>query len=324
MQFRSRREGQYFFTEVFGVTVNAISEQYQFLLRLLFDEELREQFAENRSAVFAEEGLSSATIKAFSKLDIYGLNLDAQGRKRYIMNSLCRSYPITSAAIGSLPNGPRSLSSFLKSSVIFQPIGQRNLAYGRHLKRLITLNHWGASRATMYLMETFLQFENALIENAISIRSAVTLGNPPPAPIEYSASHFKKCRVHLPPFLLAVVLPTSTEMMKTALAQISSANAWDTICAGVLDFSRLNTLARSDLDPVTVIARGLVSKLSHERAGAGGLSPLIGVHHLQIEMVQDRKEWLQSFDGSKKIRDYPMNEQKRIKNLIHAGFLTLR
>ena len=254
-------------------TMNSISEQYQFLLRLMFDEELREQFTENRMAVFQEEGVCAETIRAFKNLDAYGLDFDCQGRKRYIMNSLCRAYPITSAAIGSLPNGDRDLSSFLKSPVIFEPVAQRNAAYGRHLTRLINLNHWRAPRAAMYLINTFLQFENALIENAVSIRTAVNLGQIPPNPIEYTANQFKNYRVHLPPFLVAVVLPTSTEMMKTALAHVSATNAWDTICSGVLHFARVNTLARGDIDPVTVVARGLVSKKSHERSAAGGISP---------------------------------------------------
>ena len=90
---------------------------------LLFDRDLRARFVGDRRAVLNESGLSPAARSRFQALDAAGLALDAELRERYLMSALCRGFPLTCAALGSLPEGDAALARFLAAPAVFAPLG---------------------------------------------------------------------------------------------------------------------------------------------------------------------------------------------------------
>ncbi|MCB9761137.1 MAG: hypothetical protein H6739_14955 [Alphaproteobacteria bacterium] len=289
----------------------------RFLERLLFDQELRARFAADRGATLAAHGVEAPGL--FADLDLHGLELDAQVRRRYLMSALCRPFPLSAAALGAAPGGPARLSAFLASPHLFGPLGARTAAFGDHLARLLALAD--LPPVTKGLLQANLGWERALVDNAAALREAAARGEAPGLPPKPAASALKKGRLTLPPYLLAAELPLPTGLLRAALDGVSAADAWARVEAGALDPGRVVTVSRADPVPVTMLARGYVAGMSQDRAGAGGVAPLVDVRHLTVELSGRQGALLAMLQERPRLRDLPAARARVLRRLAEAGVL---
>ena len=260
-------------------------------------------------------GECGADPALFLAVDAEGLRIDAEGRRRYLMSALCRPYPLSAAAVGAAL-GPRSLSAFLASPAIFGPLGRRSAAFGDHLGRLIELSLPGPAQG---LLQATLALERGLVDNAAALRQAAEAAPGPPQ--KPSSGQLKRGKIALPPYFMAVELPVPPELLRAALAGVGPEDAWARIEAG-LDFDRVVAVARGDAGPVTVLARGFVRGMSLERAGAGGVSPLVDLSHLSATLAGRQAAAVQALVG-KRLGELPAARLRMARALVEAGVLGL-
>lgn len=286
----------------------------QLMERLLFDEELRERFFADRAAVIEEAGVPPAL---FLSVDAEGLRIDAEGRRRYLMSALCRPYPLSAAAIGAAL-GPHPLSAFLASPALFGPLGQRSAAFGDHLARLLELSVRAPAPA-LELLRATLALERGLVDNAAALRAAADQA--PGAPARPSSGQLKRGRIVLPPYFLAVELPAPPEILRAALDGVGPEDCWSRVQSSP-DFDRVVAVARGDAGPVTVLARGIVRGMSLERAGSGGVSPLVDLSHLSATLAGRQTGLVQSLLGHR-LGELPAARARVARALVEAGVLAL-
>lgn len=293
------------------------------LERLLFDPELRERFAEDPAAVAAEAGLGAREALWFRALDPEGLALDAELRRRYLMSALCRAYPLAAAGVGAFPEGPRRLAAFLASPAVFKPLAERNRAFGEHLQRLLDLGV-AVPRPVADLLRPLLALERALVEVAGTLRGAAARDEAPGPPTRPDEALLREGRLVLPEHVVAVGLPQPSEVVAGALGGVGPGDAWTQIAAGTLEPDRLVTVARAEHLPVTVICRGYVRGASDERAGGGGVAPLVDVGFVRAELAGAQGGLLQRFNGQHRIDELPPSQRRLARHLVDAGVVALR
>lgn len=287
---------------------------HRYLMRLLFDEDLRERFLAERAATLdeaASSGLDSASVAYFSRLDGAGLEIDAAARRRYLMSALCRAYPLTAAAIGAAPGGARRLSAFLASIPDRDPSG-RSAAFGDHLARLLDLDAWGAPPPAIHLCQAMLSLERAMVDNAAACREAIAAGRDVASARPPASTALKQKVLVLPPFSAIATLPAPTHLITAALDGVGPGDAWQRIEGGALDFDRLVTIARADASPVTVLTRAVP---------AGGGGELVEIRHLRVELRGRKDNWLMGLLGQQRLGELAPTQQALAKKLVEAGLL---
>ena len=296
-------------------------EQQDFLMRLLFDEELRERFARDAKRTLAEEEVLEAARPALCDVDAHGIEVDASMRREYLMSALCRQFPMSATALGTLDNGPRRLSAFLASKVVLGPMAPRTHAFGEHLERLLQTGAAEFGHEATVVLASLLELERARADNATAIRNEVASGGEVPQPGAPTAAQKKRGRVALPPFLLACELPLPTSVMLAALDHPRPENAWQHIVAKGASRARWLSATRSLPLPVTVLSRGFVRGLAIERAGAGGVAPLVDVSHLTVELNGRRSAELGDLNGTRTLKELPVSVRGLAQKLLEQGLL---
>lgn len=303
--------------------MSGLAAQHDFLMALLFDETLRDRFAFDRAGVLAEAGLTGADAALFLQVDQRGLELDADSRRDYLMSALCRPYPIAASALGAMPGGARRLSGFLASPAVRGSLSERTRAFGDFLLETLQENPTEAPDEVLQLIHGFLELERARAGTAAALRQSVEEGREPPRAVSHSNNAIKRGKLVLPPFCLAAELPVPSSVMTTALHHASPENAWSLIASRVLSLERVVSVARADEIPVTVLARALSAGRGLERAGAGGVSPIVEVTHRTVELSGRRGGLLAAFDGTRQLADLPPPLAALARNLLDAGLLDL-
>ncbi|MCB9745094.1 MAG: hypothetical protein H6740_21070 [Alphaproteobacteria bacterium] len=296
---------------------------HRFYERLLFDPSLRERFLEDRAGTLAAAPLSEAERSVFRDLDEQGLLVDVEIRRRYLMSALCRPFALSAAALGAAPGGAEALASFLASPHLFDELGARSEAFGAHLQRLLDFDALGLAEPLKPLIGAVLALERALVANAARLRQAAEVGEAPGAPSQPSKGMLKRATLALPPFFLAAELPVPTALVTGALDGAGPGDAWHRVEAGQLDLGRLLTVSRADLVPVTVLCRGYVAGMSSERAGAGGVAPLVDVRHVRVELAGRQGRLIQALAGQR-LSALPVARQQLARRLVEAGVLEAR
>jgi len=297
-------------------------EQQAFLFRLMFERELLERFLSDRQGTLDEEGVTPEASSLFLDVDAFGLVVDADLRRDYLMSALLRPFPLTGAALGALRDGPARLSAFLASQSMSAPLKERTAAFGDHLGRLIALSS-DVPREAKNLLGAVLAFERGLVDNAAEIRSAVEAGDSIPTPEALTARAKTRRKVALPPYCVITELPVPTSVVATALDDVNAGDCWQKVRAGDLSFERVLTAARALPMPVTRVARGVLRGPSTERAGAGGAAPLVEVSHLVVELSGRRSALFAALDGTRTLEELPAPLQKLASTLLEQGLLAL-
>jgi len=290
------------------------------LLKLLFDDEFREQFSMDRARALSD--VPPEVVAAFSRTSIDGLRRDADGRKQYLMSVLCRSYPLSSAAVGAWPAGPDSLSAFLASPRLLGPPSIRNQAYGDHLARLISLNVHRFDDQAKALMLAVLAFERGLVDSASQLRHVIEQRQYAEALLRPSRSAIKSGTISLPPFLVVVELPVSPSMLSVALGNVSAADAWQKISSGQIQRARFLTVARARAMPVTILSRCVPDGKSFLNDGHAKLPALIKVRHRAVTLNGRQANRVASMNGQV-WRSLPSAKQKLATALLEAGVLSV-
>ena len=297
-----------------------MSTGYPTLLKLLFDDDFREQFSMDRARALSE--VPSEVSAAFSRTSFDGLRRDAEGRKQYLMSVLCRSSPLSGAAVGAWPAGPESLSAFLASPRLLGPPSIRNQAYGDHLARLITLNVHRFDDQAKALMLAVLAFERGLVDSARQLRHAIEQRQYVEAPLRPSRSAIKNGTVSLPPFLVVVELPVSTDLLRVSLGNVSAADAWQKISTGQVQRARFMTVARARAMPVTILSRCVPDGKSYLNDGDDKLPSLIKVRHRAVTLNGRQANRVASMND-RVWRSLPSAKQKLATALLEAGVLSV-
>jgi len=300
-----------------------VATQEALLFRLLFDEEARERFVQNRGAFFDEEGVDDDTRRVFAQVSAAGLEADAAYRRDYVMSTLCRAFPLTVGMVGTRPEGRRALTAFLSSPSIFKSTRERNDAFAVHLERVVDLGSAALTADEVRLLLPVFATERARLRNAAELRAHVerqgaaglTLG---PAP---KTGDKKRLKVALPPFFLAGVLPFGQRVLQNALDDIRPENAWPKIAHGHLAPERVQTVARSLHLPVTFVQRGVVRRVVSSQAP--GVPPLVEVTHLSAELPGQQGDVLQEFDGKRTLQELPHPLKTLATPLVDGQLLAL-
>lgn len=294
--------------------MSAVDQQYQLLLRLLFDADAREQLQGDPEGLLAEAGLPGDVV--FRGVDPVGLAIDAEQRRRYLMSALCRAYPLTTGSIGASPGGAERLAAFLVSPAMLGSLSARSQAFGDHLARLLELR----GKAVDRFLTAFLAFERGLVDTAARIREG---SQPAPAPERYTPRRIKKGFPTLPPFTTIVQLPCSPSVLEVALDRAGPEDVWRRIDSGSLDLNRVRSVVRSQPAPVTIAARGYARGQAVTQGGAGGVAPLIDVSHVTVELAGLQASRLAAFDGRTPTREMSPEDRSLATRLLEAGVLQL-
>ena len=299
-----------------------VERQQTFLLRLLFDAEMRERFVTDRQALFDAHDLCATDRALFGPLSSFGLLRDATMRADYLMRAICRGFPLSANALGSRPGGRAALAGFLSSPALFGATHLRQRAFGKHLRRLLDLDR-DLHPKVRALIGALLAIEIARVENATSVRAAWAEGAPPPVPSRPRKAQRRRGKVALAPFTLVAELPFATSLIHGALGGHEADAVWPAIDAGSIQPARLVSVARSIEMPVTTIERGVIQGHSIERGAGDGLSPLVDVAHHRAEVAGRRAEALASFDGTRTLAQLPSDLRRLADGLLDAGLLVL-
>ena len=308
----------------------------RYLLALLFDPSEREAFAADREGAMAAYGLSASQAASFKGVSLPGLQADAQGRERYLMSAMCRVYPLSTGAIGSTATGPEALVAFLASPSLLAGAAARNLAFGAHLERLLSLDALGLGPGVSAFLAPFLAWERALVDNATRVRQATARGEHPPTPMPAAEAGLDH-PLRLPPALIAASLPCSPELLRGALHGLRPEDAWVRIRGRDLSPSRVRAVARAAAAgtalPVLVLARALITRQSGEVFATGpgprdpapdDPGPLVEVSHRTVELwgeqIADATEVLRDADG-RPMGALPPRLQGVARALLQAGLL---
>ena len=294
---------------------------WDLLLRLLFDADLRRAFEADREAVIASAGLGEADAARFRAVDLEGLRRDAEARQRYLMSALCRPYALSAAAVGASPGGAAKLSAFLASPALFGPLGARTAAFGEHLMGLV--RDLDAPDEAVGLLSALLGLERALVDNASALREAAGQGRAPGPPRPPSPKDLRKGRLTLPPYLLVAELPVPLEQVVAALDGVGPEDAWHRVVSGGLRFDRFVTVARADAQPVTLLCRGYVAGQSVERAGGGGVAPLVDVRHSRAELSGRIGPLLSQLREGPRLDELAPARQDLARKLAEAGLIAV-
>lgn len=296
----------------------SVAEQHRFLLRLLFDQDLRADFFDDRARVLAENDLVGDDAAAFLSVDRHGLELDADARRRYLMSALCRAYPLSTCAIAAM-QGAEPLSAFLASpSLLWEP-NARTVSFGEHLRRLVSLARWGEPPVVAQLVQAILAFERAAVDLATGVRAAIRRNETIPEPTGADPNALASGKVVLPPFLSVLELPVPPAVVRTALGQPGPEDAWLRIESARFDPARLVSVARADPMPVTIVLRALPAG----RIVEGGVAPLVDVRHLVAELPGRRTATLKTLDRTKRLAALPEADRRVVKQLVEARLLDL-
>ncbi|MCB9741333.1 MAG: hypothetical protein H6740_01790 [Alphaproteobacteria bacterium] len=295
---------------------------HRYYERLLFDPAERGRFLEDRGAALEASGLSHPEQAIFRDLDEQGLLVDAEIRRRYLMSALCRPFALTAAALGAAEGGAEALSAFLASPHLFDELGARSEAFGAHLQRLLDFNTLDLPEPLQALLGATLSLERGLVASAARLRAAAEAGEAPGAPARPTKGQLKRASLSLPPHFLAAELPVPTALIVGALDGVGPGDAWHRVESGRLDLQRLVSVSRADPAPVTVLCRGYVAGMSSERAGAGGVAPLVDVRHLRVELGGRQARLIQGLVGQR-LSALPGARQELARRLAEAGVLAL-
>ena len=133
----------------------------------------------------------------------------------------------------------------------------------------------------------------------------------------------KRGRLATPPWFLAAHLPCSPSLLTVALEGLGPGDAWARIVSGGLSFGRVVTTARAAPSPVTVLARGVVRGRSFERAGAGGVAPIIEISHVSAELPGLQSGLLAALERQPRLGELPEHQRALARRLLDAGLIDL-
>lgn len=297
------------------------TDRIAFQMKLLFDPDVREAFLEDRPGTLHNELPDPADHAAFAAVDAEGLRLDADARSDYLMGALCRSFPLTCGGIGSYPGGARALSRFMASPHMFGAVADRTKAFGGHLSRLLELGVLEIPPHSVELLKALLELEQGLVDNAARIRADFRAGKPVLSPDPPSGNKLKRDPLALAPYLVVAHMPLPMELIKAAMGRPAPEALWTRIRTGQLSAGRFEAVSRADRDEVTLLARGIVTGHSVDRAGAGGAAPLVGVKHNTLELAGRATPLLELLDGKRSLKEIPGDAWGLVKSLAQAGFV---
>ena len=287
---------------------------YKLALNLLFHQDVREQLQSDISGCAMEQGVS---LSLLSGIDQVGLELDAQERASYILSSLCRLYPISSALIGSHPNGKDSISQFLSSPHIVGALSNRALAFGLHLERLLDFSILPKSITPPVL--AFLRMEQALQQVRVQLRQQIDEGNHN-VHIQRYKEELPDGTMQFPPHTIVAGLPFSTSMIKQVLEIPRSDEIWRHIDSGALSWERTLALLRAPEQPVTYLCRGLPKGFSSLRGPSGIASQQLEIQMHEMEIQGAHASMFSALAGSHTSELY-RDILLQAKRLLAMGFL---
>jgi uncharacterized protein (UPF0276 family) len=290
------------------------------LLRLLFEPELRERLAAHDPNLAGELGVDPAVL---STVDPEGLTIDAEGRRQYLMSSLCRAFPLSSGCLGALL-GADAVAAFLASPTLTGPTAARNAAFGAHLARLLELGLASSEdKRVVTALKAVLTMERALVQGARRLREAVEQGEAPPRLTAPGSKDRLKGTLELPPYAFVMELPVSPAVVSAALDGLSAADAWRRIDAGTVDADRLRAALRARPHPVTLLARSHAGATTLERGGGGGAGPVVEVSHRTAELAGRQGKKIQALAGES-VGALSRSGRRLAEQLWRAGLLVGR
>jgi uncharacterized protein (UPF0276 family) len=239
-------------------------------------------------------------------VDPAGFALDADGRRRYLLSALCRSFPRSAALLGALPGMAPQIARFLGQPAMFGPLSARAGAFGAWLAGL--LDGAPLEPAARDALAAILDLERALIDNAGRARAAAAAGALP-------APGRPKSRgvIRLPPYTLVAVLPCPSPALDSALDGAGAGDAWRRVVSGDLDPARIEAVLRAPPGPATLVARAVPAPGGPE----GG-----EVQHRTVELRGARAGAVAALAGER-LEQLPPAQAGLARALVGAGVLEL-
>ena len=285
-----------------------IEAGYPHVLRLLFDANLRTLLEEDPVQCIQEIGCNEDFIQG---IDATGLNLDAQGRSDYLMSSLCRLFPWSTAIIGSRLGGEDALRQFLSSPVIFGNLDTRNDRFAEHIKRILSFQL--IPTFMVDAVQAFVDVEQGLAKNRADIRNFIKDGGLIPSLPTGDRGIF-----HFSPYTTIAQLPFSTMLLQGVMG-CSPDQVWRMICGGGFGWERIEALFRADTQSSTFICRAIPKGYRAQRAFSGALAPSMEVEQRTIELRGTIFLDIAQLNQQEK-KHCTAQQKKYAKQLIDLGF----
>ena len=214
-------------------------------------------------------------------VDFTGLEIDAQGREEYLMSSLCRLFPWSTAIIGSHPGGREALQQFLSSPIIFGDLDVRNDHFAEHLLRILSFRL--IPKSMVDSVTSFVHVERGLAKNRGDLRTLIKKGGVfphlPPTTQRSGVLYFS-------PYTVIAQLPFSS-MLLQGIMGCSSDQVWRMIRGGGFVWDQIQALFRADTESCTFLCRALPKGYKGQRASFGAVAPSMEIEQRTIEMVGD-------------------------------------
>ena len=283
---------------------------YKHVLRLLFDQHVRELYSEDIEQCAQELGCEKEWL---SGIDIHGVGLDAEGRCEYIMASLCRLYPWSTAIIGSHPQGREALQQFLSSPHILGDINVRNDLFAEHLLRILSFQLFPSSLTEPIL--AFVQAERGLAKNRATLREFTQAGGELPTIPTDKTIHGV---FHFSPYTMVAQLPFSTTLLEGVMG-CTADQVWRVLQGGGFGWEQMKALLRADTESVTFLCRAIPKGYQAQIASAGVVAPSMEIEQKTIELTGSSFLPISQLKG--KPLAHCMPEQQRFaQHLIHFSY----
>ena len=194
------------------------TEQERAVFDLLFDQNLRLKFCQDKNSVLQNYDLSASEQEDFQKMRSDALMLDANMRCDLLLNHFCKSLPLSFSLLSSWPNGISILKSLITPAVMSQPPLQRTTAYSLALKHKLPELEYANTQEQMKVA-SIIEAESGLAFTAATLKEEIVSEVFTNISDDKPNMAWRNQNVSLAPYVCAAILPQSWQSLGSQLCK---------------------------------------------------------------------------------------------------------
>lgn len=295
----------------------SVAAQEQAMFDLLFNRELRWQFAQDKAAALQAYALTPAEVKDFESIRQAALEFDAGLRSAILLAAIAKSLPLTFSGLSSYPDGIAQLRAVLDADLVRDMPVERPVQFANRLRA-----HWSqwpfASAQEQALMQAILDAEWGMASTASARRQQALMDRPDETALEALPDDWLIQPVGLAPFVSAGVLPQSWQQLTQAWCSVEGSSLWRALQQTPLSAEQRQAQLAAP-QPRLLLARAVVTTPS-------AYDPVI--EHRTTELPEGFAALFQYVNGENSVSMLLMGLQQAgapaaMLDSVKAGFLQL-
>lgn len=295
----------------------SVAAQEQAMFDLLFNRELRLQFAQDKAAALQAYALTPAEVKDFESIRQTALEFDAGLRSAILLAAIAKSLPLTFSGLSSYPDGIAQLRAVLDADLVRNMPAERPVQFANRLRA--RWPQWPfASTQEQALMQAILDAEWGMASTASARRQQAFMDRPDETALEALPDDWLIRPVGLAPFVSAGVLPQSWQQLTQAWCTVEGSSLWRALQQAPLSAEQRQAQLAAP-QPRLLLARAVVATPS-------AYDPVI--EHRTTELPEGFAALFQYVNGENSVSMLLMGLQQAgapvaMLDSVKAGFLQL-